>query len=464
VKKLLPEWCCGNLQSPRREVAAVSVLLLIPSAVAFAGFAPNVRIDHAIMAVGPVIAAGPALGREQPVYVAFESDGMNIGFQMSRDAGATWLTEDRTICQGVSPEVVADADGSVYIFYGDSGHVNCVRTTDDGATWSPATRVDDGNTGQADGARVAFDGAGNVVCVWSDKRTGHWRARSSVSTDHGAKWSPSVCVHNDVMPYDCGGDDVFVQPGTNHYFVTGTEPYEVRPGLISSHSFLYRSTDGGQSFGPGVQLDTFDKYCAHPHVVADSGHVICDYSGSTQTSGVQIFTESRTLWTATDSLGPSTPVTDLDTDYISYYCGNLAISADARVYTALMISPIYGYHHVYYAASSDYGASWSAREQVDDDSSDKQYPDIAADADGHVYLVWIDGREGLWFSTNNPAAIADEQRQRGVWRPSAAIVRRLSPGTTVYDAMGRRVVDPKPGIYFLRTEAAAAPRKVLLVE
>jgi hypothetical protein len=42
----------------------------------------------------------------------------------------------------------------------------------------------------------------------------------------------------------------------------------------------------------------------------------------------------------------------------------------------------------------------------------------------------------------------------------------LSPpnGTTVFDAMGRRVLQAKPGVYFLRTAATAAPRKVLLVE
>ncbi len=464
MKRLLPIRQRGRPRLPRPWAAVVALSLLTLSAVALAWFAPNARIDHASMAIDPAIAAGPARGQSQPVYVAFERDAAYIGFQMSSDAGATWLAEDRIVGQGVAPEVAADAEGSVYVFYSDSAHVNCVRTTDDGATWSPASRVDDCKTGRADGARVAFDSAGNLVCVWCDDRSAEYRVRSSVSTDHGATWSPSVCVHDEVMPYDCGGNDVFVQPVTNHYFVTGTEPYEVRPGLISKHSFLYRSTDGGQSFDAGVQLDTFDKYCSSPHVVADDNHVICDYSGSTQTSGVLIFTESRTLWTANDSWGPCTPVTDLDTDYISYYCGDLAISADARVHTALMISPIYGYHHVYYAASSDYGASWSAREQVDDDSTDKQYPDIAADATGHVYLVWIDGRGGLWFSTNNPAAIAEGQPQPAASRPSAAIVRRLSPGTTVFDAMGRRVVDPKPGIYFVRAAAAAAPRKVLLVE
>jgi hypothetical protein len=30
--------------------------------------------------------------------------------------------------------------------------------------------------------------------------------------------------------------------------------------------------------------------------------------------------------------------------------------------------------------------------------------------------------------------------------------------------MGRRAVHPKPGVYFMRTAVAAAPRKILLVE
>ena len=44
------------------------------------------------------------------------------------------------------------------------------------------------------------------------------------------------------------------------------------------------------------------------------------------------------------------------------------------------------------------------------------------------------------------------------------VFRSLPRGTAAFDAMGRRVLHPKPGIYFLRTEATAAPRKVLLVE
>jgi hypothetical protein len=45
----------------------------------------------------------------------------------------------------------------------------------------------------------------------------------------------------------------------------------------------------------------------------------------------------------------------------------------------------------------------------------------------------------------------------------ASGIRQLA-SCVAFDAMGRRVLNAKPGIYFLRTAATAAPRKVLLVE
>jgi hypothetical protein len=47
---------------------------------------------------------------------------------------------------------------------------------------------------------------------------------------------------------------------------------------------------------------------------------------------------------------------------------------------------------------------------------------------------------------------------------AATVVRCLPQGATAFDAMGRRVHHPEPGIYFLKSAATAAPRKILLVE
>jgi hypothetical protein len=47
--------------------------------------------------------------------------------------------------------------------------------------------------------------------------------------------------------------------------------------------------------------------------------------------------------------------------------------------------------------------------------------------------------------------------------PTTAILS-LPNGTIAFNAMGRRVLSPKPGVYFLRTAINAPPRKVLLVK
>jgi hypothetical protein len=44
-------------------------------------------------------------------------------------------------------------------------------------------------------------------------------------------------------------------------------------------------------------------------------------------------------------------------------------------------------------------------------------------------------------------------------KPQPTVVRRLSAGAVAFDAMGRRVVNPKPGVYFVREEPQAASLK-----
>ena len=49
-------------------------------------------------------------------------------------------------------------------------------------------------------------------------------------------------------------------------------------------------------------------------------------------------------------------------------------------------------------------------------------------------------------------------------RLQPTFIGRLPAGAAAFDAMGRRVLNPRPGIYFLRPEPTDLPRKVLLVE
>ncbi|MEO0079514.1 MAG: FlgD immunoglobulin-like domain containing protein [candidate division WOR-3 bacterium] len=500
----------------------VGVLLVIGFiASLWAGFIPNVRVDHenrsshacfhAMVNVGPSDSV-------QPVYVTFQNDSIvgivavrsDVYFQKSTDGGRTWLAEDRLIKRGSTfacyPDITTDPrNGMLYIVYTErvnssNGHIYCVSSTNQGATWSSPKIVDDNPTPVAMGwARIAVDTAGNLFCAWNDFRTGRSRIWSSVSTDQGNSWSQNVIVADDTVPGDAFHADVFVQPGTNHYLVTATAPYWVRPGYINSNSVFYRSTDMGQSFEPGAVLDTFSDYCGQPHVVADEGHIICDFTGSV--SGNQMETEARVLFTPPDSWSSTVAVTDLDTLYSSYLNGaKLAISPDGRVHTALMIADVVSWeYNVYYASSDSHGLYWNEREMVNDVTTNMQVdPDIAVDNSGFAYVVWQDGRNNrneIWFSTNNQVGII---AQEPVARPGSlsclptvfchfTTILTDAPKVAIYDATGRLVrmltSDSQslatgtfvwdgrdganrrcpPGVYLVKTGSSGGCQKVTLV-
>jgi len=60
--------------------------------------------------------------------------------------------------------------------------------------------------------------------------------------------------------------------------------------------------------------------------------------------------------------------------------------------------------------------------------------------------------------------VAEERPKSVDGKPVATVIRELPQSVAVFDAMGKRVLKPRPGIYFLRIEAAAGPCKVLLVK
>jgi hypothetical protein len=304
-------------------------------------------------------------------------------------------------------------------------------------------------------------------------------------------------VDDDTTVYGCYHPDVFVQPGTNHYLVTAAVPRSVG-GFITQCDYLYRSTDMGQTFQPGVQLDTFNAY-AFGHVVADRDYIICDYFVTVRNAYRALIVEARTFYTQHDTWGAPSSVISLDSLHRPYYSGEVAISSDGRVHTALMVRETTAYcHGIYYTSSSDHGVSWSDIELVNDDvpSYNRWYPDIGADSSGHAYVVWedFDGDRGtIWFSTNAPAAIAEQPTEPRATRPFATVVRgvlalgrngdspseredaRYSPHfpvmscTALLDISGRKIMDLQPGandvwalapgVYFVRGKPQATSPK-----
>jgi hypothetical protein len=79
--------------------------------------------------------------------------------------------------------------------------------------------------------------------------------------------------------------------------------------------------------------------------------------------------------------------------------------------------------------------------------------------DSSSFVIWrfwiLRGSGGDVEEGHEPPAACEE--------PAPTVIRRLPPGAVAFDATGRPARNSKPGIYFLRTKATAAPRKVLLI-
>ncbi|MEO0079515.1 MAG: FlgD immunoglobulin-like domain containing protein [candidate division WOR-3 bacterium] len=446
------------------------VLLLWAIAQTRAGFGPSVRVDHetrpAWACYHPDIALAPGCNG-QLVYVAFENDSVpflversDIAFQRSTDGGLTWLPENVIVRRGnrfaCYPDLKVAGDGTIHLVFtdridGSNGHICATRSTDGGFTWETPVQVDDNPSRVPVGwARLALDSLGNLFCCWTDNRGGYLRVYADRSTDGGLSWGTDIRVDDDTVSFNCYPPDVYVQPGTNHYLVVAVAPVR-QPGGIVLHSHFYRSTDMGLTFSTGFQLDTFSGYCQQPHVVADEGHIITDYTGNGY--GNQCVTLARTCFTPADSWSGQVLVTELDTIYSSFTNGaKLAIDQNGTVHTALMIADrrttIW---NIYYTKSTDHGTSWLPREAVDSLPAIQQWdPTIAVDELGYAYIAWQDMRNPkaqIWFATNSQVGISSQEIQRtraglcclpAVFRDYTTILTD-APKVAIYDATGRLV-------------------------
>jgi hypothetical protein len=142
------------------------------------------------------------------VFLVF-GQGESIGVARSADAGKTFGT---TVTVPVSgrmsvgmhrgPKIagtrrallvsaVVGAKGG-----GADGDVVLYRSTDEGATWSPAIAINDvpGSAREGLHAMAALP-SGLVVIAWLDLRQAGTRIYAAVSRDHGVTWAPDALVY-----------------------------------------------------------------------------------------------------------------------------------------------------------------------------------------------------------------------------------------------------------------------------
>ncbi|MDN5199939.1 PKD domain-containing protein [Fulvivirgaceae bacterium BMA10] len=200
------------------------------------------------------------------------ANAANQGIMVSTDGGTSWM--QKVSGRGDDLEIAANGDiyGSVRVTVTGSIH----KSTDNGSNWTEITTI------PPNGRRIEIATAPSnsdvVYAVASDGSDVEWFSRSG---DAGANWS-SVTVPN-YMNQNCtlSADD-FTRGQSWYDLILAVHPTD-EDILIAGGIDLYRSDDGGQSWGEdedtngtndGKPASYWTGNCSRPYVHADQHSIV----------------------------------------------------------------------------------------------------------------------------------------------------------------------------------------------
>jgi subtilisin-like proprotein convertase family protein len=342
-----------------------------------------------------------------------------VGIYRTSDSGATWTAIDAPI--GVSaccdPAVVYAFDGTVYVgILSTSAGEYVIKSTDNGATWSPRVAVvepDRNNLTVDNGATSPR--RGTVYTTYSDLASGGSnRIKGYRSTDNGATWGTSFFV-GDVAPaqgYEQSSQPRVASDGTLY---VGYQQY-TNSGVGCSagvQNVLARSTDGGASFTYTVLPIVQGGACSGAQ--AGRGIFCINASSSFRSRSFPVI-----------GVNPTNP----QHVYMMYSGGDLE--------TAYTCAGSTGFHSdTLFRKSTDGGATFTAPQKINTDPSgkDQYFPWMEVAPNGQIWVGWNDRRE----DTNNfmsrwyQASSNDEGNN---WAESPVADVQTQPSTFIGDYHG----------------------------
>jgi hypothetical protein len=309
------------------------------------------------------------------------------------------------------PAIAADRSGHVYVLYpqylGVPGCPECASpsmilqtSSDRGASWSaPALIYPEGATNGQWDPQIAVDPIDGKTVYASWLQNGKSDTVVAKSTDSGATWSvviaDSTQAGTDKPILAVRGQDVYV--GFNH---------AQKVWVASSH-------DGGATF-TNTNVNPNGKLgwsLASGGTVDAAGNVYFAWAGYTRNGGakgpvnlyVSKSTDGGATWTLT-----TIDVSGAPPDCSAYLCGwaflGAQIALDSDEAGSLYVLWNAGLsdkapNRMYFARSTDAGATWSSKVEVSSAPSGTPhaFPAIVAGETGDVRIGWMDARNGgLW--------------------------------------------------------------------
>jgi len=330
----------------------------------------------------------------------------------------------------VQPIVGGDGGSRIYSAWMDlresgGAHVFFNRSTNTGNTWSSSPMRMDTANGAAIGPRFGLtDGGRDVLVAWSDFRggTSYREIFTRASTDFGASFGADT-RRNVGQNLDSFNIDVAVS-GSNVYAV-----YEAFSDERNRHIYFLRSTDGGTTWDPRIQVDDRDDsmpfVAATPQVAATGSDVHVVWRDN-RNGGLDVFYRRSTNNGSSFLAGNTRIDTGTLAGADASFLPQVAASGD-NVWVVWVDDRSGDSFDIYFNRSTNRGAGWlGTAVDIDDDPlpHESLSPRIATTGSGTFVVAWVDFRFG--FSD----IIARSSDDAGATlTPAARVDTGTAPGT-----------------------------------
>jgi hypothetical protein len=318
-----------------------------------------------------------ALGVSFVAHAQWEPD-----VKLSTDESDAGLNENMGHC------LVTNGD-TVHVVWMDSKNegraIYYKRSPDRGVTWGPDARIS-GITAADTNPLLAQSGAALHLVFLRNGGTPESASYYKRSTDGGLTWGPDVLLGNTKWWPGVAAAGSMVYVSLNTVFVD-----DAKNSVVS----FRRSTDNGATWEPQQQISQASRRTGgrseDPAIIADGKYVHLVWNDNRDADpgkGMAVYYQRSSdrglTW------GPETPLTHAPA--YTYFPSIHPTGSHLDIAFGDRQSGHYDIDHLH---SSDFGATWDAKEQITNTPTDEFYPAIVRDG-SNVHMVWT-GKEGVMY-------------------------------------------------------------------